>query len=368
MDKLNTNYLRCWIIAALFCGITTLQAQPISHVNSGNSGQFLAEMDAYFGQIMTVTSTQIDQFLQPFLNVQNFANCTDPSPSVISQDSDQVTFRWSGASGSEYQVAYLNLLTGAHGTTSIDEIEHSFTVEDGLYLFVFQQICGVRRSNAVIIILDKVVALEVAPDIDCTCHHAYEYSGPEAEALELSDYVEVNVSIRNEENVEDIPFEMHMQRTCLSCTSYFVNPYCADHNSVDFVYNVGYVEIDESVENVITFSGEELGIEADLPVGYELAIAICKKNSGTPNSLFPGLQIKPVEPGSSYELNAPQNAGVVRSARLVNQAGQVLKVIELLPEQYPLRQFIDLTNYPAGMYFLQIEGKEGLEVKKLLRF
>ncbi len=325
-------------------------------------------MDAYFGQIMTVSSTQIDQLLQPFVNTQNHISCTDPNPTVYNQDSHQTTFRWSGAAGSTYQLAYLNLLTGDHGTATTDEIQHSFGVEDGLYMFIFQRTCGIRSSNTIIIILDKVVALEVASNMGCNCHYEVEFSGNQVESLALSEYNEVSVSIRNEENIADVPFKMHMKRACITCTTYDINPYCANNAYVDFTHNVGYLDIDESVDNVITFNGPELMLESDLPAGYELAVAVCSKKRNFPYNQFLGLRITPLEPGSSYQLDAPPNTHLIHNARLVNQAGQVLAQFPFEQEDWSIQQLIDLSNYPAGMYFLQLEGIEGPEVRKLLRY
>ena len=371
MNKRITFLSPFLALVLLFCASNILRAQPISKVNGNNVGQFLAEMDAYFGPIMTVSTTEINQLLQPFINNGTHPNCADPSPSVYSQDEQQITFRWSGTPGNEYQLAYLNLLSGEQGTTTTDQISHSFGIDDGLYLFVFQQLCGTgnRRSNAVIIILDKVVALEVNPTMSCDCTPTASLVGPEAEGVPLDEYVEVDVAIRNIFNEYDEPFKMHLQRTCLNCSDYFVNPFCVDDEAVDFVYNVGYVEIGESNENVITFTDETLALTTNLLDGYELVIDLCKQSSPHfPNNQNPAFGITPSVPGSVYKILVPKPTQSRQELTLVNQAGQILYQYELDKGHYPVEELIDLSNYPSGMYFLHLSGEESPQIRKLLRY
>lgn len=367
MKNFHTPHLRITTLLLFLFISLGLGAQPISPVNSGNMSQFLTEMDDYFGQIMSVTTTDIDQLLQPFVTGVQSTSCADPAPSVYNQDAQQITFRWPGTNGNSYKVAYLNLRTGDQGTYDINQISHSFSVEDGLYLFAFQQICGAKKSNTVIIILDKVVALTTAPDLPCDCTQTSIISGAEVEDFSLAPYDEMDVMIRAIGTLIPV-FKMHIQRECPNCEEFLVTPYCHGNVPTDFQNNVAYLEIDETNDNVFTFTGEEMAITTNLPDGYEPAIAFCKGSPFPPTNGIISYQILNEIPGSTYRIRQTEQTKSAYQLTLFNQTGQVLFQHSLVGDALQSDISIDLSSYPSGLYYLRIEGRNTGETYKLIRF
>lgn len=353
-------------IALIFQGLL-LSAQPISEVSSNNLNQYLYEMQDYFGQIMNVSTTQLGIFMQPFVAGGNSATCSTPAPSVISETAQQITFRWPGAPGSQYRVAYINLLTGTRETTVINSKQHTFHVPDGLYQFSFQQICGGKKSKAVIIILDKVVALTELPGLECDCVVEEVYTGFEVNGMSLAGNEEMDISIRDESNEDNVIFQMHLQKACVMCNNYWVNPYC-DDNSVNYSNDISYVDLGEEETNVLLITGQMMTLEFDLSDGYEAVVSICADDEIGGDGTIKQLQVTNSIPGSSYTIRGKKVSSSSVDMTLFNQAGQQIWQVNTPGGLDYVEQRIDLSDLPAGIYFLRIDGATGSQTKKLLRY
>lgn len=367
MNKTKPALYRYAIFLLLSLYNLALVAQPITDVHKNNLSQFVAEMEQYFGQAMTVTGAQINQFMQPFVIGGNTTTCSTPNPVVTSEDPQQISFEWAGLPFGDYRVGYLNLLTGDHNVNVIDHSDHSFGVEDGLYIFVFQQICGTKKSNAVIIILDKVVALNSVPGMECDCSHTTLYVGAEVDELALSDYDEMDVLIRHTEYTGLVIFQMHMQRACPSCSDFDVNPDCLSDGTTTYINNINYLEIDETVGNVLTFSGADMNLAYDLPSNYEPVIALCKTSQPPNQSGTISLQVRPTIPGTAYQLKTQKEVAEIIQLTLFSQTGQLMQRFAIPQGSIGVDHEVDLSPYPAGIYFLRIEGANTNQIKKLIR-
>lgn len=352
-------------IVLLLHGLT-LSAQPISEVNNTNLNQFLAEMQQYFGQIMNVSNSQLGHYMQAFVSGGNSGYCGAPSPAVISQSAHQITFRWHGTPGDQYRIGYVNLLTGERETSIINSIQHTFEIPDGFYQFLFQRICNGKNSNAVIIILDKVVALTDAPDLECDCVSSEEYTGIEVDGMSLATNDEMDIAIRNETDTDDVIFQMHMQKACSDCNDYLVNSYC-DDNPVSYINNINFVDVGD-LNNVLLITGTTMTLELNLATGYEAVVNVCGSAEAGGDGPIKLLQIISSAPGSSYLLRGKKSSSSPIQMRLFNQAGQQVWQRETGVGITHLEQTINLTDLPVGIYFLRIDGSGGSETRKLLRY
>lgn len=358
------RYLILLLLSAYAFGAS---AQPITEVHKNNVDQFVIEMEQYFGQAMTVTGEQINQFMLPFVFGGNTTTCEAPNPAVTSEAPQQISFEWSGLLFDDYRVGYLNLLTGDQNVSVIDHPDHSFDVEDGLYIFVFQQICGTKKSNAIIIILDKVVALTNVPGMACDCSHTTLYEGNAVDELSLSEFDEMDVMIQHTYINDLTIFQMHMERACPDCIEYNVNTECLNNGNNTNINNINYLEIEGYAGNVLTFSGVSMNLTYDLPSNYEPVVALCKLRPGHNNNGILRMALKPIIPGAVYQVNNLESAGKISSLTLINQTGQIMQQLRLPEGSIGLDHELDLTPYPSGIYFLRIEGPFIHQTRKLIR-
>lgn len=367
MNKTNPGLRTAIVAVAVLCSTCLATAQPISSVGSTNLSQFLTEMQQYFGQIMQVSTAQLNQHMQPFVAGGNSATCQEPAPTVISETADQITFRWVGTPGDEYRVAYLNLLTGDRATTTINTIQHSFNVPDGLYLFAFQRICGGKKSNSVIIILDKVVALTEVPTLECDCVASQEYAGMEISGMSLAQFDEMDVLVRHTSNEENVVFRMHIQRSCVFCPTFQFNPYC-DNYTISAINDVNYIDIEGATDNVLTFSGPAMNVEFDLPDLYEPVVVICDDAELGEDGTIRQLQIINNIPGTVYTIRGEKESSTPTQLSLYDQAGRQVWQMHVAAGSNYLEQGLNLSELPVGLYFLRIEDETGNQIQKLLRY
>lgn len=367
MNNLHTHYSHYLVIILFSLSAIRLSAQPVSPVDSGNINQFLNEMDDYFGQIMTVSTTDIDLLLQPFVSGTVGSLCTQPAPSVYSQDDQQITFRFGGPNSGTYRTAYLNLRTGDQGTYITNQNNHTFNVEDGLYLFAFQQLCGTEVSRSVIIILDKVVALTENTTLDCNCIQTVTYSGQELDGLSLSDFYQADILVKTTTTQLTV-FQMHLQRICPGCTDYYINPYCHSNTPTTYEHDVAYLELEGVEGGVIALLLEDLQITTNLPAGYEAVVALCKGSTPPPINGGFGNRISHEIPGRTYRIQQLTQTKGTYHLTLFNQNGQLIFQQSFNENVSITDSPIDLSPYPSGIYYLRIEEPNSGETYKLIRY
>lgn len=361
------NLLRGSLLGCLLYASSFMLAQPITTVDASNLNQFLDEMDLYFGDIMQVSETQLSQFVSPFVAAGTSGSCPAPIPINGGMDDTQISFSWQGGSppGGIYRVGYLNLMTGVIGTAVVNQSDYTFNVPNGLYAFVFQQNCGTAKSKATIIIYDKVVGLTALSNLDCKCLHT-EIITDNLQGIEVTAFDEFDLWIKNE--VAGIVInQMHFKRNCLDCEDYLFNPDC-NGNGLDVLNNIYYSQ-DEQDNNLVTIClvGENAGLELDMAPGITVSLGICVDQTRAGQNGGPSLQVYPSGP-QLYRVEKMTGPSSVRSQFvLFNQSGQVLRQWSFEGETNEMVQDIDLSPYPAGMYYLQIGTVEGVWVEKLIR-
>ncbi|WP_020537418.1 T9SS type A sorting domain-containing protein [Lewinella cohaerens] len=358
------NLLRGSLLGCLLIFSILLSAQPISLVDSNNIDDFLEDMDIYFGDIMEVSEADIEQFLDPFINLTTTISCTPPAVEVTSQDDLQISFSWPGGSTNVYRVGYLNLMTGENGTAAVNPNDYTFNVPNGLYAFVFQRACGQGiYSKANIIIYDKVIA-KVNEDMDCNCDYAEYVQNNEINAYDLSEVEEFSVFIM-EENIEGVYHKLHYKKSCSSCNVFYINPNCLGNGGV-VGQNISYVG-DEIATVVINFVGNGNGLVVDIASGYFANLGVCGKKKLRYTISPSELQIIPISSGRYQVKSQVLKGNLAETFEVINQAGQVLQRWTATVGDFPLEQEVNLQSYPAGMYFLSVSSQAGRKVYKLIK-
>lgn len=359
------NLLRSSLLGTLLFGASLLFAQPITTINAGNLTQFLDEMGSYFGDIMEVSEAQLTQFAGSFVVSGTSNSCPAPTPVQNGMDDTQVSFSWAPGSSANYRVGYLNLMTGTSAVAAVTGNNYTFNVPNGLYAFAFQKNCGTEKSNATIIIYDKVVGLTAFTDLSCKCKHSEIITGDLA-GIQVIAYHEFDIWIQ-EETSETVINQMHFKKSCTDCEEYLYNPDC-NNNGLDVLNNIFYYQDGED-NNLATIclTGNNFGLQLDLAEGVTAALGICKESKRGDQNATPVVQVHPSGPQQyRIEKSAEENAGSYPII-LYNQSGQKLKQWTYEAAASQLVQEIDLNPYPAGMYYLQIGTLNGVVVEKLIR-
>lgn len=357
------HLLRRSLFGSLLFLSSFLLAQPVSPVNNGNVADFMDDMEVYFGDIMQVSEAQLLLFVNAFLNSGTTSLCPEPVPTVVSQDASQITFDWPTSSSTNYRVGHINLLTGAKATTMITQNSHSFTVDDGLYAFVFQKYCGTGFSSATIIIYDKVVGLTADPNLDCNCRHKAVLD-ENLQGFAVLNISEFDLWIMEGEAVAH---QMHFKKECPTCPGFNYNPDCLDSGGVINSNDIDYLEDGEEPIATIAFTSWNLALQLNLADGYAAELGICKTQGGSNQNGGLMLQVVPVGPQLYRVTKAANSKGGASTLLLFNQSGQLLNQWTSPKGNDYLEEEVDLSQYPAGMYFLRVADSTGISVKKLIR-
>lgn len=161
MKKRLTNTLSLMALQCLL--FLPLQAQISSSiVGPANSSSMADEIAFLYQAQLNISFNQLSQFIQNHpVPIFSAGGCATPEPTILSQDDNQISFRWPSVSGKKqiHWVRYLNLENGAMGIESTNSNTIQLKLENSLYLFMFQRSCNGIGSNEYIIIDDKPISM-----------------------------------------------------------------------------------------------------------------------------------------------------------------------------------------------------------------
>ncbi|MBL7828765.1 MAG: T9SS type A sorting domain-containing protein [Saprospiraceae bacterium] len=351
-----------------------LSAQPAPIVSQGNLNQFIAEMDDYYSGMIDIPLANIGSYLSPLLPSQP-NGCNHPIGITYEMTDLTAAFDWSNApNASEYRVGYLNLKTGANTVTTTTTSQQQFApLQNGFYLFVFQSKCGGSWSNAYIIIIEKVVALQINPLLSCDCSGLETLYSP---GIDLLSYPEFQILLKiGFETVYSIKFvQQEGENEGNEFPIYDVNPNCGKLN-LNFRNEIFYPATLNGYKSSLLFDEGENG---------ELAIIT---NAGFPYSIY----FKPCGQRQNREnttINLTENATVTVQPNPVvdwcylsipglNEAEVSITIwdmsgrmstnfnLEVSASDHDLN--LNLVSLPKGMYTLKISTKAWQESRLLVK-
>lgn len=341
-----------------------LRAQVTYEVDENNVAAFVQDFEHTFGNVTTVSTTELSSFLHLFLDNGTDASCDSPSAEVGNYNDNTIQFNLSGSASTSYNVGYLNLRTEAKTVTTAGGNTHSFSLPDGLYLYVFQKQCnssGNRVSPLSIIIHDKVIAIQVSDDVDCYCRKKTA-SAVLGTVIGIPEPQEFDLQIVHVSGVDEVIYEMHFEPAEDEDDLYYFNPYCHNLGVLEEGNDPPYLlSYNDSEAATISFSDLGDQIVFDLAPSYELKMIICKQKLSSP---WFGLKsgnvadILIVQQGSWVGLKGDFELDSRHSIQLYNLMGQLLQQREFPAGVEIFDNLFEVSAYPSGLYLIRIEGGE----------
>jgi len=146
-------------------------SQPIFPTTDTNLNQNITEIQQVYGSQISISSTDIYNFVFPFVQGTSNSSCPAPEPQIQQLGNGSVTFSWPAISMAvSYGYYYINLDTGVSFSSTTSTPGVSFSGLQGTYLFGFYTICGDgTRSPSSVIIVDIDVIFPENYTADCLC-------------------------------------------------------------------------------------------------------------------------------------------------------------------------------------------------------